>query len=86
LRVLASTMQIEIKVRDETNRTNIQQTVDIIGGPKYGLELQFYESEHHPGKFSLNMDAGYQCQVSLLMNSDEVEELRKVLKDGHDCS
>lgn len=80
-------MRIELEIQDETNRTSVKQVIDIsTRNSQFGLDLQFYKSEQEPGNFKLKWDSGNQCQVSLLMNSDEVEELRKVLKDGHDCS
>lgn len=78
-------MRIEIEIQDETNRTSVKQVIDT--GTKnslFGLDFQFYESEQEPGKFKLKWDSGNQCQMWIILSSDEVQELKKVLEHGHD--
>ena len=76
-------MRIELEIQDETNRTCVTQIIDTSNG-SFGLDFEFYESEHEPGKFKLRWDSGNQCRMSILMNLAEVEELKKVLEHGND--
>lgn len=76
-------MRIEIDIQDETNRTSVKQVIDTrTKNSLFGLDLQFYESEQEPGNFKLKWDSGNQCQMWLILSSDEVEELKKVLANG----
>ena len=73
-------MRIELEIQDETNRTSVKQVIDTnTRNSLFGLDLQFYESEQEPGLFKLKWDSGNQCQAWIILSSDEVEELKKVL-------
>ena len=71
------------KIQDETNRTSVKQVIDTsTRNSLFGLDLQFYESEQEPGLFKLKWDSGNQCQAWIILSSDEVEELKRVLANG----
>lgn len=78
-------MRIEIEIQDETNRTSVKQVIDTSSrNSQFGLDLSFYELEQEPGKFKLKWDSGNQCQACIILNSEEVEEFKKVLNNVND--